>query len=290
MQDLQVYLDQDYIDILGQVLQQRKTKNDQYSLRALARDIGLAPSRLSTILNRKSHLSLKSAQMICERLEWGELESLYFLSLVKARVSQTSEARWEALKRVRAIRLQKAYERFNTKLLEKINWRHFVVRFLITTDPLTSSLEEIAHRVGISTKELQEMIDLLCQLGLLKESQNGFLSCEARLAFDNDHPSQSAQVFHRSMLKKALLSLREDKYDRRFFRSCIFTLNQRQYHQLQIMIIDFVSTCTDLDEGSEGPHDDVYALAVQLFPLTKQKGHDGAACNHPACNPKPRHS
>lgn len=269
MQDLQVYSDQDYVDILRQVLEQRKIKNDQYSLRAMARDMGLAASRLSTILNRKSHLSLRSAQLICERLNWGELETSYFLSLVKARVMKVPEARWDALKQARAIRLKKAYQTFNTELLERLNWQHFVVRFLITADPLTLSLADIADKVGITTVELQEIIAQLCQLGLLVESTTGYLSCELRLAFDNDYPSQPVQVFHRSMLKKATLSLSEDQYDRRFFRSGIFTLNQRQYQQLQSMIIDFVSAYTDLDEGREDPHDDVYAMAVQLFPLTR---------------------
>ncbi|MFW7377249.1 MAG: TIGR02147 family protein [Oligoflexus sp.] len=269
MRDLQLFSGQDYVDILKQVLEQKKTKNDRYSLRAMARDLGLAPSRLSNVLNRKSHLSPRSATVICERLNWDRLESEYFVSLVKARTVKTPDQRWEALKQVRAIRLKKAYQIINVELLKKMNWKHFAVRFLVTTEiNHHQNPEIIAQKIGVDPEELKQIITDLCQLGLLYENHDGRLMCEDRLRIGDDSPSRSVQTFHRSMLEKAMTSLSEEDLERRFFRSSIFTLNREQYRLLQTMIVDFVSACSDLDESQDVPHDDVYALSVQLFPLT----------------------
>lgn len=271
MKNLQIYLDQDYVDILRQVLEERKEKNDQYSLRAFARDIGLSPSRLSLIFNRKGHLSVRSAYHVSGRMNWDKLETTYFVSLVKARVNRSVEARWEAIRLARAIRLRKAYQNFNATLLKELGWKHFVVRFLLTSpDNSKVSFQEIADRVGIRLGELETCVRQLLQAGLMEQDEDGKFHCRDLIAVDEEKPSRPVQIFHKSILEKAITSLSEDDFKRRFFRSCIFTLNQAQYQQLQDMIVDFVSSCTDLDEMQDDPHDDIYAMGVQLIPLTNK--------------------
>lgn len=72
----------DYREILREQLNRRIKQNRYYSLRAFARDLQLAPSRISEVLNRKQGLSAKAAQKIANRLRLAESDSAYFIDLV----------------------------------------------------------------------------------------------------------------------------------------------------------------------------------------------------------------
>lgn len=273
MQDWNVYSGQDYVDVLRQILASRKAKNTSYSLRAFARDLGIVPGRMSVVLNRKGDLSLRSAKQISQRMQFDNIETSYFLALVKAKIQRCPEARWEALKAARAIRLREAYRHLNSQTLACLNWRHFVARFLLTMKPLAPSRELVARQLAVSAQEMSVIINQLKQLQLLNEDPGGQFNCDDCIDFDFGEKSIVIQGLHQSLLEQALHCLKHEDFEQRFFRSCIFTLNRSQYKELQSMIVEFMSACTDLNETEDEPHDMVYALALQLVPLAKYPGH-----------------
>ena len=58
----------DYRLLLKSELASRTNQNPNYSLRAFARDLDLAPSRLSEVLNGKQGLSTQAAEKIAKTL------------------------------------------------------------------------------------------------------------------------------------------------------------------------------------------------------------------------------
>lgn len=58
----------DYRDILKLDLENRKQKNDHYSLRAYAKFLDLSPSCLSEIFSSKRHLPLNKAEGVIEKI------------------------------------------------------------------------------------------------------------------------------------------------------------------------------------------------------------------------------
>lgn len=58
----------DLADVLSQLLKERRCRNPNYSMRAFARFLQLAPSTLSEILNRKYQASPSTIERICSRL------------------------------------------------------------------------------------------------------------------------------------------------------------------------------------------------------------------------------
>jgi plasmid maintenance system antidote protein VapI len=57
------------IEILREKLTRGQVRNRRYSLRALARDIGLSPSHLSEVLNGRHRISAKTAGQILRTLQ-----------------------------------------------------------------------------------------------------------------------------------------------------------------------------------------------------------------------------
>src|SRR5438128_1427996 len=77
-------LSSDYKTILKEELAARCRQNPRYSLRAFARDLKIAPSRLSEILNGKQGLSRPAADKIARALGYGASEIERFCDLVES--------------------------------------------------------------------------------------------------------------------------------------------------------------------------------------------------------------
>ncbi len=76
-----------YIDYILIYLNEKKRKNPQYSLRALARDLEISPSTLSEAINRRHCLSLKTALKIVEVFQLNEKDKEQFELLLKSEMS-----------------------------------------------------------------------------------------------------------------------------------------------------------------------------------------------------------
>src|SRR4051812_44982521 len=76
---------------LKQVLVERTKRNPSYSLRALASQIGVAPSTLSEIFRDKKKFSVEKASGIAVKLGLSEKETSYFCLLVQRESVKSKE-------------------------------------------------------------------------------------------------------------------------------------------------------------------------------------------------------
>lgn len=72
----------DFRAFLVQELQARKERNQRYSLRAFARDLGISASRLTSVLKGTYGLSPEAATLIAPKLEVDLEQQALFISLV----------------------------------------------------------------------------------------------------------------------------------------------------------------------------------------------------------------
>ncbi len=71
-----------HVRILQQTLEERKSKNAQYSMRALARDLDIDPAALSRILSGKQELSLETCRAVLSRLQLPPVKMRLFIASV----------------------------------------------------------------------------------------------------------------------------------------------------------------------------------------------------------------
>jgi hypothetical protein len=89
-------------DFLSSELSRRKQRNDSYSARAFARDLGLSPSRLSEVLSGEHGLSELSADRIAIRLKLKPIVRKFWKDLILASNSRNKQVRDLAAERVKA--------------------------------------------------------------------------------------------------------------------------------------------------------------------------------------------
>ncbi len=90
----------DYRSALLEIFEQRKLKNNRYSLRAFSRDLGISSSRLSEILHGKVGLSLERALEICEKMDLTADDKSLFCDLVESQHARSAIAKRMALQRI----------------------------------------------------------------------------------------------------------------------------------------------------------------------------------------------
>lgn len=251
--------------VLRKILQAKfdetRTKNPSYSIRAFARRVGLSPTTLSLIFNGKRRVSKKLAIQVSEKLmldpqERSELLE-HFPNIKKAPKDE-----------VALNYLQLTADQYQIVA----DWRAFAILNLINTKGFKSDPNWIASRLGISEENTRQTIERLARLGMIDLDASGNISrCSPRFRTTDDINNLSLRKSHYQNLELAKESLDKDSVDVRDFTWLTIPLDTKKLKQAKTLIRRFQDDLRNiLDEDSEP--NEVYRLAIQLFPLTKVKG------------------
>lgn len=267
--ELGLMIYQDYVELL-QAFLAFKGEADALSLRAFAKITGVSVSRISVVLRRKGHFSKKAAQKIAAAISESKIFFNYFLSLVIYQTTNDSEQKQKSYQVSRSIRYRHLFQNLESQALRQYDWRHFAIQFLVTKHANATKISDLASTLGLSINEVSEALSWLTDSGHIKiTAQGNYVSTKPLLKAESKGTSIPIRQFHRELIKMGLKSLDETHTDQRFLRSAIFTLNNSQYNQLCDMVVNFVTSCTDCTLSAQAPHQSVYGLSVQLFPLCK---------------------
>lgn len=261
----------DYRLILKEELDSRCAQNPRYSLRAFARDLKLAPSRLSEILNKKQGLSRKAAERIADILGYGGEERDYFCDLV-----DSLHARSKSEKEVARIRLMKyrreAEEFFQLRVdTFKIisDWYHLGILELINLDGFRDEPRWIARTLRITPVQAELAVERLIRVGLLERKGERLAATTGTGWIQSEIPSESIRKFHRQILQKAGDALATQTLAEREFTANVLTINRKDLTEAKNEIRRFQQRfCQNLKNQKNT--DSLYCLAIQFFNLAER--------------------
>lgn len=261
-------LPRDYRLWLKTEFEQRRSRNPAYSLRAFARDLQLAPTRISDILLKKQGLSGPAATKVAKALSLTLSQTEYFLALV-----ETEHARSRIAKESAAIRLRHL-QTDPTKLMDLdtfqiiADWKHFAIIELSRVKGFRSESQWIARRLGATVIEINDCIERLLQVGMLVRTNQKLVATEQFFASPTEIPSESLKRYQEQLLQKALLAIREQPVDKRDFSAVNVALSPEQLPEVKEKIKKFRrSLVSFIEEKPE--RDRVYCMSIQLFALDK---------------------
>jgi len=247
-------------------LDARKRRNEGYSMRAYARDLGLSASRLSEILAGEAGMSEKMALLIAEKLKLKPTDKKFWLDLVLANAPRNEKIKSLAQKRLAEARKSTRLQEIKESQFRVIaDWAHAAIMELMEVKGFRSEPAWIAAQLGISKSETIDAILRLKRLGLLVEKDGRWQAQPEAYHTFSATPSAAIQKFHRQILNKSLASLQDDGPDERQIQSMILAIPKKHLPLFGEKIKKFLSECWEEVEGSE--KDDLYALGVQLVPV-----------------------
>ena len=248
----------------------RKSRNPSYSLRAFARDLGLAAPKLSEILRNKCGISENSAKRLVQKLNLSEHEAEAFVNLVISKHSRLPSQRASSIEKLKTLRDRLKFNEVSLESFKVISdWYHYAILELTEVRDFKSTVGWVASRLQISNQVVEEGIRRLFDCGLIEKNKDGkWHQTTSFVATPSGIPSVAIRNHHRQILSKADEALVQVPVRDRDFSAVTMAISKDQIEYAQKLIKEFRrELTTKLAKAKE--KDRVYCLSVQFFPLDR---------------------
>lgn len=257
-----------YRSILKSELESRCHQNSSYSLRAFARDLELAPSRLSEIFNEKQGLSPKKASEIADKLGFKGDEYDHFYNLVASVHARSKQEREAASLRLSKFQQDDAIRELELDSFKVISdWYHIAILTMASLDWFQNDTRWIARKLGIGEIQADLAIERLIRLKLLTK-QGGRLIPADNMGHIGGVPSESVRQCHMQLLDRAKSAIASQSHEQREFGSVILAIDTNQLVEAKEALQKFQHRfCKDYSQGKK--KDSIYCLSVQFYSLER---------------------
>lgn len=243
----------DVADFITEFLQIRRVKNPRYSMRAFARDVGIAPGRMSEILSGKKLPGKILIEKISSALNLDQAQKEQLIYITGRHKNQRKDGR----------EIHPMTDDTFTLLPE---WQHFAILNLMDTSTFQPKATWIAQRLNLTTESVEDSLQKLLKAGLVEKHENFYRQTHQHLVSTNEIPSAALKKYHRQMMEKSLWSLENDPVSVREITSLIVTANPQNLYKLKLLAKEFRrQACEILEEGDKT---EVYNICMQIVPAT----------------------
>jgi len=249
----------DFLQILSEEFEKSKANNPRYSVRAFARRLNINPATLSLILKGKRKIPKNYVNEMCDRLKLNPSRRNRFLRSLQIQAKYEEDL-------TQKIESEKYYLDMDKHSELVTSWEYFAVLSLLEL-PETWTIETVAKRLNITLQRSTDVLHALEHNGFLKSEGVQFsLSKFCDIKTTDGVPNLSLRRGLSEELKLGIQKLETVPMELRDFSSSTMAIDRSKLPEARNMIRRFRQEMSDLLE--DGPPNDVYLCAVQLFPLT----------------------
>ena len=255
-----------YRNLLVEEMQRRRGKNPAYSVRAMARDLGLSPAFMSQVISGKRRLSEEKAQSMASRLSWSRPKTRLFLGLVRVDLCRDPKLRSELRDQVVSENVAGKGKR-RGRIVENhfpdgLEWHHFALIEMADIPGLLLKPRTVARRLDIPLDKVLDAIRRLVLAGHLVPCETGFVLSNQEFVVRMT-PKQIKDDTRRSMLRaERALDQGEKLKD---VALTTMAINPRYVKRARVLIRKFHFELAQF--LSKGPKSRVFQFSSQLVPV-----------------------
>jgi uncharacterized protein (TIGR02147 family) len=266
----------DYRVFLRDFYAENKAGKYGFSLRAFSKRAQLRSSNyLKLVMDGERNLTQEMAPRFAEACGLRGQAAEYFVALIAFNQAKSVKdrdrayARLSRLSRYREVhRLSRAQEAYHA------HWYIPVIRELAVRRDFRDDARWIAGRLlpAISTREAEQAIEVLLELGLLVRDKRGRLVQAQELVQTPEGPlGQHISRYHRVMLERAAEAIDGVPKEQRQIESLTLCLSEARIADLKARIDNL---CGEILQEYQADDDSrrVVQLNMQMFPVTKEEG------------------
>jgi uncharacterized protein (TIGR02147 family) len=267
-----IYRYSDYRVFLRDWFESEKLHRSALSYRWLGGKLGVDGAALVRVFRQERHLHEKHVPTLCQVLKLGKREAEYFGILVlfcKARSPQEVRTHFERLMALRDVGARELeaeqYEYYR-------RWQNSALRALLSFLPFDGDWEALGHRLEppLTAKETQACVETMCHLGLLRRNEAGsFEPTDPVISSGDSWKTFAVRDFQLQTIELAARSLLRHPRERRDISTLTLSLPADRLEDLREMLREFRGRVLKWAAAQE-PHDGVWQLNLQLFPLTRE--------------------
>ena len=261
----------DHLKYLQEAYDNRVARNPSYSLRAFARDLGLATSTLTEIMKGKYGLSFERAFQVAEKMHLNETQCQHFAELFIIQFSRSEKAKKSARANVLA-RTTQVYQDLQEDSFRTISeWHHLAILELLEIEQHTYETSALlAERLELPQDLLQESLQRLERLHLIELRKGRLLPTGEFTTVGNGRASEAIRHFHAQVLSRAQMALENQTVDEREFSSTVFSISKEDVSAAKKLLQTFRRDFAIRFSKTKSP-DDVFCLSLQFFSLLGRK-------------------
>ncbi|CAN5532255.1 hypothetical protein BH10BDE1_BH10BDE1_17840 [soil metagenome] len=248
-----------YVELLKSKFEERKKRNQRYSLRAYSRFLGLDAGTMSAILRGRRPLSRLKAQQIVSRLKLSNDEKRgFYLSLMsRHQVPQ------EFVAERHGVQCDDVHD-----FLIISEWEYAAALCLMDLSTFRLSVASLRERLKISKRRADVVLKTLVTSGLVELGDSRYCRRDRNFSTSEDVKSTALERAHSEGLKMAARKLRALDVIDRDFSSITIAARSRRLGEMKTMIRQFRKEFEARFESSDG--DCVFNLALQLYPISEK--------------------
>jgi uncharacterized protein (TIGR02147 family) len=257
--------------LLKSALKRKKLNSPSYSLRALARDLGVSAPFVSNVVSGKRFLPMERLNDFARILELDVHERELLMRATLEQSFGPAPTDFSSRKSRSNLGVRKTTEVRTKNLLS--DWANLAVLEGLTLTPTSNQADDLRTRLGLTSPQFKDAIATLSELGLITKVQDGsYRKNDEHLYVAGGRSRKEVRDLHQMMIAKASAELRnksaQEDYTRRLINGFTMAVNPSHIERLKIKIIEFMDQISQ--EASTGPCSEVYQLNLQFFPLTKK--------------------
>lgn len=259
-----------YIPILMQILDERVRSNPSYSMRSYARDLNIAPSTLSEILKGKKGISSKKASEIVIALKLPEWQATYFMNLVALKHSRTKAAKEVAfnniqqqtslilVEKLKADTMKALTSTLDLAILECVHLKNF-----------NNTHEWIADKLSFPLKEITACVERLINVKLLEIVNGTWRDLSPFFTSSDGIPSEAIRAFNIDILRTMEKKIINEPINDRIMKSVVFSLEEAHVVEAKNILNEAIAKILNLAGKSEEKKDHIFCYSSQLFYMAK---------------------
>jgi len=231
-----------------------------FSLRALARKMGLSPSYLSRLLRGEKPLPEKLLMPLARALDVSpEVVANFKGNSPVEKETETETSDWE---------LSPA-----TSHRVLTQWYYIPLLELTSLKNFDGRIETLAERLGVSPASVEVAVRELVALDLLKWEEGRLRKVKRKLRFSSAKSLTAIRSFHAQFLLRAREELTQktlqEDFERRLITGITLTVPADKVEEAKRRLAECLHEISNDLTAESG--DEVYHLAAQFFPITKPK-------------------
>ena len=269
--ELSVFHFRDPIEYLNFALKSRQQKNENYSLRAWARELGYEnPSYLSHILKRNRKLKMNVAQRLAKNLALNAKERKYFELLAMEHSSESETERHVFHKMIGKMKPSEPAP-IEEQPIEKFElateWYHWALLEMFFLKGFIFTVENVSARLGITPAKVADSLKRLTALGFVKKSAEGeYRRADGSPVFWKNFPGWALAAMHRTAIEHARKSIDDFPPEMLNLRVTRIALSWENFAKAGEIILEAHKKIMALPKPGEA--EEVFQFSSQLHPLT----------------------
>jgi uncharacterized protein (TIGR02147 family) len=270
----------DFRKYLKDVFSELKKNNHGFSHRQFSQKLGLSTSNfIWLVMQGKRNLNQALCIKMSEIFKHTPKESEYFENMVNFLQAKTHKEKDRYFSRMMALRKNSDIGKIDEDHYTYFsNWYNPVIREIVTRkDHSKNDFLSLARRVRpqISETQARKSVELLLELGMIKEKGSSFVESNPIVSTGPEVSSLAIANFHRTMGRLAIESLDSFPRDTRDNTACVIGLSKDSFEKVKQELAACRSRILNIAEAEKNPSC-VYDVNLQFFPVTtEEKTEDG---------------